>query len=188
VLTDPAVIAKMLDALRRPRAACACSTDTPRDPSRLRIAAFRTAHEAPPFLSPWKYARPARPLALRALPLLRTTGLRWTTLPGRVYLRLLVDLSFGGADPERQRLLVVGRPARAIILDVRPLGLEVSHGPVPTRIIEVSLMLDGGDGRAITVRDAVSELHVGRLLKGASVPVRVDPSGSQRLVVLWDTL
>ena len=96
--------------------------------------------------------------------------------------------SIGGADPERQRLLVVGRPARAIILDVRPLGLEVSHGPVPTRIIEVSLMLDGGDGRAITVRDAVSELHVGRLLKGASVPVRVDPSGSRRLIVLWDTL
>ena len=96
--------------------------------------------------------------------------------------------SIGAADPERQRLLALGRPARATILDVRPLGLEVSHGPVPTRIIEVSLMLEGGDGRAITVRDAVSELHLGRLLKGASVPVRVDPVDSQRIVVLWDTL
>ena len=96
--------------------------------------------------------------------------------------------AIGGEDPERQRLLLSGRPARAIIIDVRPLGLEVSRGPVPTRIVEVSLMLDGGDGRAITVRDAVSELHLGRLLKGATVPVRVDPADAQRIVVLWDTL
>jgi hypothetical protein len=96
--------------------------------------------------------------------------------------------AIGVPDAERQRLLLTGRLTRATILDVRPLGLAVSHGPIPSRIVEVTLALEGGDGRAITVRDSVSELHLGRLLKGATVPVRVDPDNSQRLVVLWDTL
>lgn len=94
----------------------------------------------------------------------------------------------GGGDAERQRLLASGRAARAVILDVRPLGIEVSAGPVPARLVEVVLDIEGGGGRPVTVQEAVSELHLGRLLKGADVPVRVDPMDPQRVAVLWDTL
>jgi hypothetical protein len=94
----------------------------------------------------------------------------------------------GAQDPERQRILTTGRPARAVILGVRPGGMEISAGPVPMRIVEVDLSIEGGSGSPISVRDAVSELHVGRLLKGATVPVRVDTVDEKRVVVLWDTL
>jgi hypothetical protein len=93
----------------------------------------------------------------------------------------------GGEDPERNRLLALGTPARAVIVDVRPLGVEIESGPVPMRMVEVVLSIEGGSNR-VTLQDAVSELHLGRLLKGATVPVRVDPMDPQRVVVLWDTL
>lgn len=94
----------------------------------------------------------------------------------------------GGNDPERQRLMLAGRPGRATIVDVRPTGIEIGHGPVPTRLFEVDLTLDGDQGgKTITVREAISEIHMGRLLKGASVPVRVDPQNAANVVVLWDT-
>jgi hypothetical protein len=94
----------------------------------------------------------------------------------------------GESDPERARILATGRPAHATIVDVRPLGLEVSAGPVPTRLVEVDIDIDGATGYPITVRDAISELHVGRLLKGMRVPVRVDPVDPKRVVVMWDAL
>ena len=94
----------------------------------------------------------------------------------------------GGDDAERRRLLAEGRSARARIVDVRPLGLQISSGPMPTRLVEVVLDIEEGGGVPVTVRDAVSELHLGRLLKGATVPVRVDPFDPQRVAVLWDTL
>lgn len=103
-------------------------------------------------------------------------------------LREAARRAMGAEDPERKRILATGRAARATIVDVRPTGLEVSASAVPMRIVEVELVVEGGSGERITVRDAVSQIHLGRLLKGASVPVRVDPTRADRVVVLWDTL
>lgn len=96
--------------------------------------------------------------------------------------------AMGAEDPEHRRILATGRAARATIVDVRPTGMQVSASAVPVRIVEIELVVEGGSEQRITVRDAVSELHLGRLLKGASVPVRVDPLRADRVVVLWDTL
>lgn len=98
--------------------------------------------------------------------------------------------ALGRDDPERQRVLASGQPASATILGVRPTGVEVAAGPAPAQLVEVDLSVQEGRGpaRSITVRDAVSELHLGRLLKGATVPVRVDPSDPEHVVVLWDRL
>jgi hypothetical protein len=98
-----------------------------------------------------------------------------------------VRRAVGGEDPARARLLSTGSAARAVILDVRPLGVEIESGPVPARIVEVVLSLEGS-GMKVTVQDAVSELHLGRLLKGANVPVRIDPADPEHVIVLWDTL
>lgn len=103
-------------------------------------------------------------------------------------LKSATERAAGGRDPERERLLASGLAARAIILSVRPLGIEVSASAVPTRLVEVDLSIEGREGQPVTVRDAVSELYLGRLLKGASVPVRVDPFDARRVAVLWDTL
>lgn len=96
--------------------------------------------------------------------------------------------AMGAEDPERERILTSGRAARATLTDVRPTGMTVSASAVPAKIVEVDLVIEGGAGSPITVRDAVSELHLGRLQKGASVPVRVDPLRPDHVVVLWDTL
>ncbi|EYF05504.1 hypothetical protein [Chondromyces apiculatus] len=92
----------------------------------------------------------------------------------------------GAEDPERARLLQSGRAARAVIVDVRPLGIQVKAGPLPMQLMEVELDVEGGT--RVTVRDPVNQANLGRLLKGATVPVRVDPMDPKRLVVLWDTL
>ncbi len=95
----------------------------------------------------------------------------------------------GNSDPARRRLLAEGRPARATIVDVRPVGLQVEVGPVPSRLVEVDLAIEeNGQTRQVKVRDAVSEMHLGRLLKGSTVPVRIDPADPTRVAVLWDTL
>jgi hypothetical protein len=100
-----------------------------------------------------------------------------------------VSRAMGADDPDRKRILAEGLPARGTIVDVRATGMEISAGPGHSRVVEVVLSIEDGRGpRQITVRDAVSELHLGRLLKGATVPLRVDPQDPQKIVVLWDTL
>lgn len=100
-----------------------------------------------------------------------------------------VGRAMGADDPERQRILAEGRAARGTILDVKATGMEISAGAHHNRVVEVVLSIDEGNGpREVTVRDAVSDLHLGRLLKGATVPLRIDPTDARRVVVLWDTL
>ena len=41
--------------------------------------------------------------------------------------------------------------------------------------------------RQVTVRDAVNQLFLGRMLKGATVPIRIDPTNPAKIAVLWDT-
>lgn len=93
-----------------------------------------------------------------------------------------------GEDPERRRLLAFGKSARAIITDVRPLGIDVGSEPVQAHLFDVTLTI-GGEGGApynVTICDAVSVLHAARLVRGASVPVRIDPSDAQKVIVVWD--
>jgi len=95
----------------------------------------------------------------------------------------------GGRDPQRERVLATGTPARAVIVSMEPIGLEVSAGPVPAQLIEVVLAIQTeSSSRQVTVVDAVSEPLLGRLLEGATVPVRLDPGDPESAVVLWDTL
>lgn len=95
----------------------------------------------------------------------------------------------GAKDPERERILATGTPARAVVVKMQPLGMDVTAGPIPMQMIEVVLTLEGpGFSRTVRVVDGVSEPLLGRLLKGSTVPVRVDPRGGDGVVVLWDTL
>jgi hypothetical protein len=97
--------------------------------------------------------------------------------------------AIGGDDASRRRLLAEGKPARATIVDVKPVGLQVEVGAVPTRLVEVDLSItDEGRTWQVKVRDPVSEMHMGRLLKGSTVPIRFDPANPERVAVLWDTL
>ncbi len=103
-------------------------------------------------------------------------------------LRGAMNRAVSGDDPERKRLLAFGTPGRATIVDVRAAGLDVSAGPVPTRIVEVVLAIDSPTGpRQVTIRDAVNQLFLGRMLKGATVPIRIDPTNPAKIAVLWDT-
>ncbi|AUX22695.1 uncharacterized protein SOCEGT47_032010 [Sorangium cellulosum] len=136
----------------------------------------------------WRFVKPS--LAVRRLEARAAAGdpearARLARADG---LREAARRAMGGEDPDRKRILASGRAARATIAEVRPTGLKVSASAVPMRIVEVDLDLDEGSGQRVTVCDAVSEIHLGRLLKGASVPVRVDPLSADRVVVLWDTL
>lgn len=96
--------------------------------------------------------------------------------------------AMGEKDPEHERLLQTGREARATIVDVRSLGSDVHWSGPPTRLVEVEIIVEGGSGQRVIVRDAVSALYSGRLLKGANVPVRVDPDDESRVAVIWDTV
>lgn len=99
-------------------------------------------------------------------------------------------LARGGDDPERQRILATGQQARAEVVDVKPLGLQIAPvGRVPRRMVEVRLAIDvGGGPRQVTVVDVIAEPLLGRILKGASIPARVDPFDPEKIAVLWDTL
>jgi hypothetical protein len=93
----------------------------------------------------------------------------------------------GGDDPERRRLLAAGRPARATIVEVKQTGITLGEEPVQAHVVEVTLSIDGdGGARRVTILDVVGALHVGRLVAGASVPVRVDPMNAENVVVVWE--
>jgi len=94
-------------------------------------------------------------------------------------------------DPERKRLMAVGIPARAGVLDVKLLGMRMAvDSAMPKRMTEVTLALEGtGDAPApIILVDMVPEPYLARLLKGATLPVRVDPDDPQKVAIVWDTL
>jgi hypothetical protein len=91
----------------------------------------------------------------------------------------------GARDPDHERLLSQGLSERAVIVDVRSTGIHLGDEAERLRVVEVDLQIEGVPGK-VTVRDAVSELHFGRLLKGENVPVRVDPVDRTRVAVEWD--
>lgn len=109
-------------------------------------------------------------------------------LVAREETRLALDRAGGRPDPEHARISRSGLDGRARIVAVRPQGFRIKRGGDTRRLIEVDLTCSA-EGRApwsVTTRDLVSEMHLGRLLIGASLPIKVDPAPPHRVVVLWD--
>jgi len=99
-----------------------------------------------------------------------------------------LEKSQGKPDPEAERILAHGLEGRGTVKAVKRLGFNIRRGAEKLCSIDVTLSVcvEGREPFDAIVNDMVSEPLIGRLLIGATVPVRVDPNPPGRVIALWD--
>ena len=99
-----------------------------------------------------------------------------------------LEKSQGKPDHDAERIAASGIEARATVKAVRRLGFSIKRGGEKLASIDVDLSyeVEGRPPVDATVNDMISEPLIGRLLVGATVPIRVDREAPHRVIVLWD--
>ncbi len=93
---------------------------------------------------------------------------------------------------EGDRLRSVGVPGRAILLTVEDTGMTVGGTTLaaalenPVADLELEVTYGDSEPYQLTVRQMVPRLDVARLVPGTELPVLVDPSDPQQVLVDWD--
>jgi hypothetical protein len=76
-----------------------------------------------------------------------------------------------------------GIAARAVLEDMHEAGWMVNERPLLH--LELRVTREGREPYPVTVTEEVPPWGMGRLLQGATLPVRVDPDEPEHLVILW---
>jgi hypothetical protein len=89
---------------------------------------------------------------------------------------------------EGDRIRSTGVSGRATIAAVRDTGMTIGLGGMDNPVAELDLdvTVDGTPPYRLTQRQMVPRLQIGRLVPGATVPVKVDPVDHDKVVVLWE--
>ena len=84
-----------------------------------------------------------------------------------------------------QRLKVEGIPGHARITGMRQTGLYINNQPQVELQLHVSTPIHGGYD--VTRKEIVPLIMLGQLTSGKPLPVKVDPSNPQDLVIEWES-
>jgi len=82
---------------------------------------------------------------------------------------------------EARRLLQVGMRGHAMVLSVRDTGESIDENP--ERELELCVALSGQEPYRVTHRQVIAKVAAGSLWPGAKVPIRVDPSNPNNVIV-----
>jgi hypothetical protein len=80
-----------------------------------------------------------------------------------------------------QYLMQAGRVGTATVSAVRQTGTFVNNNPECE--LDLQVVVDGGEPYAVTLRQVLAMVALPGFQPGASVPVRVDPSDAQSLII-----
>jgi hypothetical protein len=80
-----------------------------------------------------------------------------------------------------QYLMQTGRVGTATVSAVRQTGTFVNNNPECE--LDLQVEVDGGEPYAVTTRQVLAMVALPGFQPGASVPVRVDPSDAQSLII-----
>ncbi len=91
----------------------------------------------------------------------------------------------GGDQKEIERILQIGVPAQARVLDLQHTGSSVSFGAHRHLVLMLGLEVhpQGGAPYHVRCQQTVSELQIPSLQPGAWLQVRVDPANPQKLAI-----
>jgi hypothetical protein len=85
-----------------------------------------------------------------------------------------VSNSEGSPAPELGRATVV-----------RARDTDTLDGPNPVIDLEIEILIDGRASYLLRRRESVPRVYLGRVARGASVPVAVNPSDPNDVSLLW---
>lgn len=85
----------------------------------------------------------------------------------------------GAAD-----VLASGTPARAVIVQTQPLGMQNAEG-VQMHAFVLTVMLEGADPYQVQVGNPTPPQALGLLFPGSHVPVKVSKASAQSVVIDW---
>lgn len=84
-----------------------------------------------------------------------------------------------------QRLRASGVPGQAQIVGMTQTNMFVNYQPVVE--LQLSVTTPMHSTYAVTRRETVPQIYLGRLTNGAPLPVMVDATNPMNLIILWDT-
>lgn len=88
------------------------------------------------------------------------------------------------SEANAERLRTAGLPGRATIVDFRDTGVTLNKNPVVE--LTLQMQVQGRLPYEVKAREQVPRLVVSRLVRGGSLPVKVDPAAPEVFLIDWD--
>lgn len=96
----------------------------------------------------------------------------------------VILLAVGYRAAAKARLRTTGVPGTATIVGLTQTGTWVNNNPLVG--LDLAISVQGNPPYAVSVREVVPQILIGRLTNGQPLPVKVDPNEPTRVLIEWE--